>query len=69
MKKPILVAIYSCVFLGACRGEYSSKPVGITTKREGLKISFGIYDISKSFSFSDLFTSPEPQYQKGVKAG
>ena len=72
MKWTLLIVGYSCIFLTACTGAELPKRSGISTRdssSEGApKISFGVYDISKSVSFAGLFAPSQPLYQKGVEA-
>jgi hypothetical protein len=66
MKWTIFIAMCSCVFLTACNNVNPSKSAGIATS-EKTKISFGVYDISRGPSLSDLFSAPrEPLLQKGI---
>jgi hypothetical protein len=72
MKWTLLIAGYSCIFLTACTGAELPVRNGISTRdssSEGSpKISFGVYDISKSFSVGDLFAPPQPLFQRGIDA-
>lgn len=68
MRLTILTAWFSCVLMTGCVSGVQGENAGISTRRESTKISFGIYDIAKSPSISDLFAPPEPLYQKGISA-
>jgi len=67
MRLTILIVCYSCIVFTACSPGVNPTTNRISTSSEkGTKISFGIYDISKGTSLSDLFAPPEPRLQKGL---
>ena len=67
MRLTIVIVCYSCIFFTACSPGANPTTNRISTSTDnGTKISFGVYDISKSLSFSDLFAPPAPLLQKGI---
>lgn len=67
MRLTILIVCYSCIFFTACSPGASPTTNRLSTSSDkGTKISFGLYDISKGPSLSDLFAPPEPLLQKGI---
>ena len=72
MKWTLLIAGYSCIFLTACTGAELPNRNGVSTRgtssEDAPKISFGVYDIAKGPSFSDLFAPTEPLLRKAVSA-
>ncbi len=68
MRLTILIVGYSCVFFTACSPGANPTTNRLSTSTDkGPKISFGIYDISKSGpSLSDLFAPPEPQRSQSI---
>jgi hypothetical protein len=72
MKWTLLIAGYSCIFLSACTATEMPQRNGISTRDSATegppKISFGVYDISKSFSVSDLFAPQQPLIDRGMTA-
>ncbi len=67
MRLTILIVCYSCIFFTACSPGASPTTNRLSTSSEkGTKISFGIYDIAKSPSLSDLFAPPERRLPKGI---
>lgn len=67
MRLTILIVCYSCVFFAACSPATNPTTNRISTSSDsGTKISFGLYDISKGPSLSDVFAPPAPLLQKGI---
>lgn len=70
MNKICLSVIFSCVLLLGCGNNSNPQNAAVAQPANNTKISFGIYDISRSGpNFSSLFgpaAKPEPLYQRAA---